>query len=142
MFDNPTSLFQQKLKESMKVTSDSELIQELIKLHLFKNSEKDESLLWMVELYNLVGLELFTQIIDLMNGRSVKFPKKNDFKDTINQALCYYYRTIENKSWAEIKEILGQDLKTVKMGIKNSQFDHFVQYLINKGVAKNEQKRS
>jgi hypothetical protein len=131
MYQTPTNLFQQKLKTALTKESDISIVKDLITLHMYKNSEKDESQLILVEVYNLLGLEKFTQLIELINGRPIKFPKKSDFRDTILQSLSYYYHTVENKTWDEVKEILGPDLKTIRMGIKNSQFQTFLNYIID-----------
>ncbi len=58
---------------------------------------------------------------------------KEDFKDTINTVLCYYYRTVEGKDWDEIKQLLADpDLNTIKYGIRATTFADFINVMIGR----------
>lgn len=139
MYESAKSIFQQKLKDIVKTDTSKDIIQDVIKLHLFKNAEKNESLLVLVELYDLLGLETFSKVLAIVDGRTVPFPKKDDFKDTIQLAVCYYYRIVEQKSWDDIKKLLGDDeLPSIKYGIRIQQFQSFLQYLASKIKASKE----
>lgn len=126
MYSHPKSVFQQKLKESL----DSEttgVISDLIRLSLLKMAEKDEDLIIYTELYNLLGAEKFTETIDLIDGRTLSFPEKEEFKETVITVLCYYYKNVLNKDWDEIKALLGDpDLNTIKYGIRSQSFGNFI----------------
>lgn len=133
MYESAKNVFQQRLKETIKTTAAKDVIQDVIRLHLFKNAEKNEALLSLVEAYDLLGLEKFTELISLLEGKTITFPKKEDFKDTIQLAVCYYYRIIEGKEWDEVKALLGEeDLPTIKYGIRIQQFQTFLQYIAAK----------
>lgn len=133
MYESAKSIFQQKLKDTIKSDSAKDVIQDVIKLHLFKNAEKNEALLSLVEVYDLLGLEKFTELISLLEGKTITFPKKDDFKDTVQLAVCYYYRVIEHKTWDELKVLLGDDeLPSIKYGIRIQQFQSFLQYIATK----------
>ncbi len=143
MYKNPKSVFQQKVQETIKTDHSKKIIEDILRLHLFKNAEKNESLLALVEIYDLLGLDKFTDLLQLMDGRALTFPDKEDFKDTIQLAICYYYKHVEGKSWNEIKEILGDsELPTIKYGIRMQQFQSFLQYIAERikiqGGSKNE----
>ncbi len=130
MFETPKSIFQQRLQETIKTDSSKQIIEDLIKLHLFKNAEKNEALLSLVEVYDLLGLDRFADLISLLSGKTITFPKKEDFKDTVTLAICYYYKNIENKSWNEIKDLLGdEELPTIKYGIRMQQLQSFLSYI-------------
>lgn len=130
MYESPKSVFQQKIKDTITVDSSKDVINDLIRLHLFKNGSKDESLLALVEIYDLLGLEKFTDLVNLLDGRQVKFPKRDDMKDTVRLSICYYYKNLENKSWGDIKDILGDsELPTIKYGIRMRQFQSFLEYM-------------
>jgi hypothetical protein len=130
MFSKPNSIFQQRLQETIKTDSSKEIVEDLIRLHLFKNAEKNESLLSLVEVYDLLGVERFIDLISLLSGKTLSFPKKEDFKDTLTLAICYYYRNIEGKTWNDIKELLGDDeLPTIKYGIRMQQLQSFLGYI-------------
>lgn len=93
------------------------------------------------EVYNLLGPDKFTSLVHLLDGKTLRLPKKEKLKDSVLLSLCYYYRTIEKKSWDQIKDILGmQDLNTVKMGIHISQLDAFLDKMISRGANIEESK--
>lgn len=132
MFDNPKTVLQQRLKETLS-TEASSVVTDLLKLSLMKVAEKDENLLVYAEIFNLLGVELFTELIALVNGRTVAFPSKEDFKDTLTTVLCYYYRTVENKDWEEIKLLLADpDLNTIKFGIRATAFADFLNTMMRR----------
>lgn len=127
LFNEPMTLFQQNVNEIMKESASKELIEDLIRLNMFKNAEKDEKQLVLVELYNLLGAEKFMDVMDLLEGKTIKFPHKTDFKETIQIALCYYYRQFKDYSWEEIKELIkDDDLSSVKLGVRVQQLQRFI----------------
>lgn len=127
LFKEPMTLFQQNVNNIMKESASKELIEDLIRLNMFKNAEKDEKQLVLVELYNLLGPENFMDVMDLLEGKTVKFPRKADFKETIQIALCYYYRQFKNYSWEQIKELIkDDDLSSVKLGVRVQQLQRFI----------------
>ena len=133
MYETAKSVFQQKIKETIKTDASKDVVKDIIRLHLFKNAEKNESLLALVEVYDLLGLDKFTELIALLEDKTITFPKKEDFRDTVQLAVCYYYRIIEGKDWEEIRVILGDDeLPTIKYGIRIQQFQSFLQYIATK----------
>lgn len=145
MFKTAKSVFQQRLRDTLKSDSSKDVIEDLLRLHLFKNAEKNEDLLTLIEVYDLLGLEKFMDLMNLLDGRTVTFPDREDMKDTVQLAICYYYRNIEGKSWADIKEILGDpELPTIKYGIRMQQLQSFLDYIADRirvrhGVPKNGQ---
>lgn len=130
VFEKPKSLFQQKINEIMTETEASKTILDIFELQMYKNAEKDDKKLVFVELYNLLGMEKFVEVMELLGGKTVKFPSRDDFKETIEIALAYYYRTFRNYDWANIKELIGdKDMSTVKFGAKMQQMKKFIDYL-------------
>ncbi len=94
---------------------------------MLQSSEKKEKNLAIVEIYNLLGTEKFTELIELLDGQTVKFPSKEEFKETLITALCFYYRKYLGKSWTEIKDLIGDDkLKSIKYSIHISQLQRFM----------------
>jgi hypothetical protein len=133
MFKTAKSVFQQRLQDTLKSDSSKEVIEDLIRLHLFKNAEKDESLLTLVEIYDLLGLSKFMDLLNLLDGKTITFPDREDMKDTVQLAICYYYRNIEGKSWSEIKDVLGDpELPTIKYGIRMQQLQSFLDYIADR----------
>lgn len=130
VFDEPYTIFQQKINKTMAANPAKDMIVDLIELQMYKNAEKNSDMLKLVELYNLLGIDKFYEVMDIMAGSTVKFPEKDDFKETIQIALSYYYKHYKDYSWDQIKEKLGDtELPTVKYGIKCQQLDRFLDYL-------------
>lgn len=128
-FKRPYTVFQEKVNSILSDGPAADVIKDLIELQMFKNAEKDEKLLVLVELYNLLGLEKFYEVMDLFAGKNLKFPAKDDFKETIQIALSYYYKNFEGLNWNQIKEKLGdEELQTVKLGIKCTQLKKMLDY--------------
>ena len=105
IFKKPLTVFQQNVNDIMNSDKSKDLVEDLIHLQMFKNAEKDEKQLVLVELYNLLGTEKFMEVMDLLAGKTIKFPQKDDFKETIQIALCYYYKQVKNYDWEEIKNL-------------------------------------
>ena len=62
-----------------------------------------------------------------------QYLKDIKFKENLLIILCYYWRDVKGLSWSEIKEKIGtDDLNSVKMGIKASQFGAFLKELMEK----------
>lgn len=133
VFHRPTTLFQQKINEIMYNNPTKDMIMNLIELQLYKNAGKDEDKLVFVELYNLLGIDKFMEVMDILAGKTIKFPEKDDFKETVEIALSYYYRYYKHMSWDDIKEKMGdQDMPSVKYGIKIQQLERFMEYIGDK----------
>jgi hypothetical protein len=132
LYQNPKSLLQERLNQVLSEGEET-IISDLMKLSLLKRGEKDSNELVFSELYNLLGLEGFSNLISLMDGRTVTFPSREEFKEALLVVLAYYYRTLEGKSWDDIKDILGlQDINSVKLGIQAGQYEKFLQRMIKK----------
>jgi len=132
MYNNPKNVLQQRLKETLDTTS-SAVVSDLIKLSLLRVAEKDEDLVIYSEIYNLLGVEKFTELISLINGATLSFPSKEEFKDIITTVLCYYYKVVENKDWEEIKSLLGDpDLNTIKFGIRSTSYGSFLDTMVRR----------
>jgi hypothetical protein len=130
MFTDAKNCFQQRINEIVTDNPTKNLIEDLLKLTMFKAAEKDEKMLVLVELYNLLGTDKFMQVVDLCSDKVVKFPNKEFFKESIQTALCYYYKNYLELSWDEIKDKLeDQELPSIKMGIKIHQLEKFMSYI-------------
>lgn len=140
LYEKPKSILEEKINAALGTKQDEQMISDLIKLSLLKSAEKKEDLLIYTEVYNLLGLEKFTELVTLLNGKSLVLPTKDAFKDTITLVLCYYYHMVQNKDWSEIKNILCmQDLSSVKMGIKARQLDAHLNSLVQKYLEDNKE---
>ncbi len=136
MYVNPKNIMQQHLKEQLGNDKEtSHVIEELIKLSLLKNASKDEDLIIFAEIYKSLGVENFTTLINLIDGRTLSFPSKEEFKELLITVLCYYYKEVENKNWEDIKSLIGDpDLNSIKHGIRASALGSFLDQLLSRSA--------
>jgi hypothetical protein len=100
---------------------------------MFKRAERDERLLSLVEIYNLLGAETFAELIDLLNGKTITFPTREEFRETVQVALCYYEKHLMGKKWSEIKELLKDpELASLKVGAKTQSLQRFMEYFADR----------
>lgn len=134
LYKDPKNILELKINEALG-PDEEEIISDLIKLSLMKKASKNQDFMIYTELYNLLGLEGFTNMISLVDGRTINLPTKEDFKDSVITVLCYYYRNVKKLEWDDIKVLLGiTDINTIKQGIHSSQFESFIKELINKRI--------
>lgn len=128
LFKKEKSVFQQQINDALKDRDNVKIIDDIIKLMLLKDSSKSKNAVTLVEIYNYFGLEGFVDLVDIMNGKEVKFPEIDEFKETIKIAVSYYYKYIKHKSWSEIKSILKDDISNsyIKYGINCSKLNRFI----------------
>ena len=134
LYKDPKNILELKINEALG-PDEEEIISDLIKLSLMKKESKNQDFMIYTELYNLLGLEGFTNLVSLIDGRTINLPTKEDFKDSVITVLCYYYRNVKKLEWDDIKILLGiTDINTIKQGIHSSQFESFIKELINKRI--------
>ena len=132
LYETPKNILQEKINETLSSGEES-IISDLMELSLLQKAEKDESLLCFTEIYKLLGLEKFTALVSLIDGRTITFPTTEEFKEAIILVLCYYYHVMEGRDWKEIKRILGMpDINFVKYGIKLNKLKDFIADLIKR----------
>ena len=137
IFESPENLLEQKINETLKEPEET-LISSLIELSLLKYSKKSRDTLVFSELYNLLGLGSFTEVIQLLSGKTITFPTQESFKETILMVLCYYYRYVCGKSWDEVRSLVMEpDLQTAKFLIIFKQFDSFLKEMTQKHLSIN-----
>jgi hypothetical protein len=67
--------------------------------------------------YKELGVEIFNKVVAILSGETIIFPDRQDWRDSMLTALCFYYKELKNISWAEIKEILPfKRINTIKIG--------------------------
>ena len=107
-----------------------DLIMDIFELQMYKSADKDNKGMVMVELYNLLGFEKFVEVVELLGGKTIKFPPRDEFKELVETALAYYYRTFRGYDWTKIKELIGDtEMSSVKFGSRMQQLSKFITYL-------------
>ena len=132
IYETPSNILEQRINEALGKGEES-IVSDLIKLSLMKKASKDSDCLIYTEVYNLLGLEKFSELVSLIDGRTLHLPTKEELRDTVITVLCYYYRNVKKMEWADIKEKLGiQDINAVRQGIRSSQFESYLKELVEK----------
>ncbi len=144
MYNNPKSMFQDKLRKIIK-REEKEMgvfdhifkLQNMLVLERmdFNPSEPIERANWeaLLEIYNELGATKFAKIVSILRGRTVVFPTESEYQASILTAVCYYYKELGGLSWRDIKSKLEMpELSTVKYGIKVRDLKKF----INSGYVK------
>lgn len=130
VFNPPKSIFQQKINGIMKDDPTKDLILDIFELQMYKSADKNHNSWIMVELYNLLGFEKFVEVVELLGGKTIKFPTRAEFKELVETALAYYYRTFRGYDWAKIKDLIGDtEISSVKFGSRMQQLTKFIEYL-------------
>lgn len=132
IYETPSNILEQRINEALGKGEES-IVSDLIKLSLMKKASKDSDCLIYTEVYNLLGLEKFSELVSLIDGRTLHLPTKEELRDTVITVLCYYYRNVKKMEWVDIKEKLGiQDINAVRQGIRSSQFESYLKELVEK----------
>lgn len=132
LYQDPKSILQKRLNEALGVTEET-IVTELLKLSMMKKASRNKEALLLTEVFNLLGVEKFTELVSLLDGKSLELPTKEEFKENVMLILCYYWRDVKGLSWDEIKVKLGcDDINSVRMGIKATQFNSFLKELMAK----------
>lgn len=132
IYETPSNILEQRINEALGKGEES-IVSDLIKLSLMKKASKDSDCLIYTEIYNLLGLEKFSELVSLIDGRTLHLPTKEELRDTVITVLCYYYRNVKKMEWMDIKEKLGiQDINAVRQGIRSSQFESYLKELVEK----------
>jgi hypothetical protein len=128
LFDTPNNLWEHQLREifSQREVKQDPLFQ--ILTAVFQNTANISD---VGDIYRLLGLENFTRLLHLLDGRTIKFPTSTDLKDAIILTLCYYYRKVERLDWARIHEILPFDFPSIAVSRKISNLDEIIQEKLN-----------
>ena len=133
LFDKPRTTFQDDVNSIMTDDKTKRVIEDVLHLLMFKRAERDDKLLPLVEIYNLLGPEKFAELVDLVNGKTVSFPSREEFRETVQVALCYFERHLMGKKWAEVREILHDpELASIKMSAKTSALQRFLEFFADR----------
>lgn len=124
LFSTASDVFEEQLNELFlrKDDKDLNIVLQALSLILYQNSHNTD----LVELYHLLDLEGFVKVVTLYEDRTVEFPSKDEIKESIILSLCFYYKEIENKSWAEIKDILPFEISSHSYASKIKNLNKFI----------------
>ena len=139
MYSDPRSIFQKKIQNILKSEDKhvSEVFEKIFLLQQALSMEKAcsqdrDNYKHLLELYSIIGLEKFILMVNSLKGKTISIPSDMDLKESILTVLCFYYKGIENKSWDEIRDIVGLEKNdSIKYGIKARHLDQFIALQLN-----------
>ncbi len=82
------------------------------------------------ELYRVLGLENFTKVLTLFDGKTVNFPTKIQLKDNILLALVYYYREVKQMEWKEIHKLFPFEISSISYSLRIKSLNSFIKKAI------------
>lgn len=114
IFDEPTNLFEKRISEmfAAKPSSEFDAILRLVTIIIAEQAPSDD----MVALYNLLPMDQFVRVINLFDGRSVRFFSRKDIEEALILALCFYHKEIEGLDWKDITAKMPFALSPVAYG--------------------------
>lgn len=128
LYKDEKSLFQKSVNEIFSTDTETELVEDVLRLQLHKmygESKKDSTL---IEIYKLLGMEKFCQLIDIINGKTVKFPSKDSLKETIQVAICFFEKNFKNKDIKNVSEkIIDNNCSSTKIGRKVKSLEDYIE---------------
>jgi hypothetical protein len=128
LFNTPNNLWEHQLRE---IFSQPEVRHDPLFQILTVVFQSTANISDVSDVYRLLGLENFTRLLHLLDGRTIKFPTSTELKDAIILTLCYYYRKVEGFDWAKIHEILPFDFPSIAVSRKISNLDEEIRNKIN-----------
>lgn len=116
LFENPTEVFEEQLNDIFVRSREdnNNAIIRILNILVYSNTKNQD----LIDLYNLLGVDGFVSVVSLFEGRTVKFPNKEEIKEQLLLALIYYYREIENLSWSDIKNKIPFEFSTISYSMK------------------------
>lgn len=92
-----------------------------------------ESFTDLSALYNELSLESFSKLINLLGGRTIKFPKKEELREAIELATVFYYREcLGVKDYKKIKDLVPFEVNSIAVGKKLMNLNSTVYDLLKK----------
>ena len=123
LFDSPNSVWEHQLRG---IFSQPEVKKDPLFQILTVVFQNTANIADISDVYRLLGLENFTRLVHLLDGRTVKFPTSTDLKDAIILTVCYYYRKIECLEWDQIHNILPFDFHSIAVSRKIKNLDEIM----------------
>jgi hypothetical protein len=134
LFEGTNNITDLQLEQlfSPKKTTEMDLVLRTVGLLLYESYNNIDT----IELYKLLGLENFSKVVQLFDGRTVKLPTKQELTDNLISALVYYYRNVQNESWEEVKAHFPFEISGIKHGIQVKHLNTFIQQKLEETLRK------
>jgi len=116
LFDEPTNLFEKRISElfAAKPSTEFDSIMRLVTMIIADTAPSDD----MVALYHLLPMEEFVKVVNLFDGRQVRFFARKDIQDALILALCFYHKEVEGLDWKDISQKVPFAISPISYGSK------------------------
>jgi hypothetical protein len=127
MFDNNSvrTVFEKQISElfSKSPRDGKAKLLQILSIIFYQNPNAED----LSILYELLGLDLLSKLINFADGRTIKLPTRAEFEDMMVLAVCYNYRELDGLKWEEVKEKLSfpissltfsKRIKKINQGLK------------------------
>jgi Mor family transcriptional regulator len=133
-FKKPQSLFEQQMNDLFERRPESEM-DDLLRIVSFivdQNTKSD----YLRRLYRELPLEHFIKVVEIFDGRTINFPKKNVVREALILAVVYNARELEGKSWEEIHKELPFEVSAISYNSKIQNLNSHISNLIHEAFGK------
>ena len=127
IFSDERSLFQKKVNDICRTETVTDVISDLIKLEILKEGERSDRMTPLIEIYSVLGPTVFSELVELMDGRLVQFPSPQQFKETVKTAVYYYYKFLKGSDFKEVDKFFNDDINHIKLGVKTHSLHQWIQ---------------
>lgn len=123
LFGDSTDISDSQIEDLFKRKKETEmdLILKVVSIIMYQTANSTE----MVELYKLLGVEKFSQLLMILDGRTFRLPTANEFKEDLILALVFYYKEVLQYPWNKIKEKFPFEISGISYGIKIKRLNNF-----------------
>ena len=121
LFGGPNNMYEQHLRDFFKpkVDAKNDPLFQILSL-VFQTTANIAD---VGDVYRLLGLENFTRLVNLLSGRTIRFPDSLELKEAIILTLCYYYKKVEHREWPEIHGILPFEFNSIAISRRMKGMD-------------------
>jgi hypothetical protein len=116
LFEEPSNLFEKRISELFAAKSSNEFdaILRLVTIIIDESAPSDD----MIALYHLLPMEQFVKVINLFDGRQVKFFGRKDIQEALILAMCFYHKEVEGLDWKDISQKVPFAISSISYGSK------------------------
>ncbi len=114
MFSQPSDVFESQISDlfSKKNKDDKYVLLEILSILFYQNKNASD----LADIYDELGLDNLSKLINLFDGKSVKLPTRAEFEDLLILAICYYHKEVEGSEWKDIKKQVPFEISSITYG--------------------------
>jgi hypothetical protein len=136
IFETPKEVFEAQINDlfSKKEQSERNKLIQVMSIVLNTNSKSKD----LVDLYDCLEIDNFIKVISLFERRTVKFPSKEEVKESILLSVIFYYREVLGYDWPAIKGIVPFEYSSISYASKIKKLNRSIFDNIKEVLKENE----